>query len=113
MENEKSCELHLHASLRPPHMTDVHVLPALGSPSTDGQLTQVGFDDKAITKEMYQDINKSALIRKIDLRVLPVVCLIYVFAFLDRINIANAAVYGMGEELGLVGNQYNVALTIL
>jgi len=30
-----------------------------------------------------------------------------------RVNIANAAVFGMREELGLVGNQYNVALVIL
>ena len=89
--------------------------PALGSPtpSTDGQLTQVGYEDRAVAKEMYSDINESALIRKIDLRVVPIVCLIYIFAFLDRVNIANAAVYGMKEELGLVGNQYNVALTIL
>ena len=95
-------------------MTDVHILPALGSPtSSDEQLPQVGYDEKVTVKEMYSGVNESALIRKIDLRVVPVVCLIYVFAFLDRVNIANAAVYGMGQDLGLVGNQYNVALTIL
>jgi MFS family permease len=31
---------------------------------------------------------------------------------LDRVNIGNASVYGLVDELGLVGNQYNVALTI-
>jgi len=62
---------------------------------------------------MFPDINESALIRKIDIRVIPVLCLLFSFAFLDRFNIANAAVYGMGNELKLVGNQYNVALTIL
>ena len=51
--------------------------------------------------------------RKIDIRVIPVLCLVYLFAYLDRVNIGNAAVYGMADELGLVGNQYNVALTIL
>ena len=30
-----------------------------------------------------------------------------------RVNIANAAVFGMKEELGLVGNEYNIALVIL
>jgi len=53
------------------------------------------------------------LIRKIDLQVIPALCLLFVFAFLDRVNIANAAVYGMSKDLGLVGNQYNAALTIL
>ena len=62
---------------------------------------------------MYPDINEPALMRRIDIRVVPVLCLMFVFAFLDRINIANAAVYGMNEELGLVANQYNAALTIL
>ena len=91
------------------------MLPALGSSAsfTDGRSTQVGYDEKVTVKEMYSDIDESALIRKIDLRVVPVICLIYFFAFLDRVNIANASVYGMGHDLGLVGNQYNVALTIL
>ena len=62
---------------------------------------------------MYPDIDESALMRKIDIRVIPVLCLVYLFAYLDRVNIANAAVYGIADELGLVGNQYNVALTIL
>jgi len=62
---------------------------------------------------MYPDIDESALIRKIDMRVIPILCLMYLFAYLDRVNIANASVYGMAKDLGLVGNQYNVALTIL
>ena len=51
--------------------------------------------------------------RKIDIRVIPVLVALYLFTYLDRVNIANAAVYGMANDLGLVGNQYNVALTIL
>ena len=62
---------------------------------------------------MYPNIDESALVRKIDIRVVPVLCLLFLFAFLDRVNIANAAVYGMSKELGLVANQYNAALTIL
>ena len=62
---------------------------------------------------MFPNINESALIRRIDLRVIPVLGLIFAFAFLDRVNIGNAAVYEMNEELKLVGNQYNVVLTIL
>ena len=91
------------------------MLPDLDSPapSTNGQLAQLGYDGKAIAKEMFPDINEPALVRKIDIRVIPVLSLMFLFAFLDRFNIANAAVYGMGNELKLVGNQYNVALTVL
>ena len=62
---------------------------------------------------MCPDIDESALMRRIDIRVIPVLVTLYLFTYLDRVNIANAAVYGMANDLGLVGNQYNVALTIL
>ena len=88
---------------------------ALGSPTlpTDEQLTELRYDGKVTVKEMYPHINEAALIRKIDIQVVPVLCFLYFFTFLDRVNIANAAVYGMGKDLGLVGNQYNIALAIL
>ena len=92
----------------------VCVLPALGSPvpSAEVQFTQLR-DGKLTAKEVYPEIDESALMRKIDMRVIPVLCMVYLFAYLDRVNIANAAVYGMSKDLGLVGDQYNIALTIL
>ena len=91
------------------------MLPALGSsvPSIDGQLAQVRCDGKVTAKEMFPDINESTLIRKIDIRVIPILCVVFIFASLDMFNMANAAVYGMVNELKLIGDQYNVALTIL
>jgi len=76
------------------------------------QLTQLS-DGKLTAREMHPDIDEAALMRKIDMRVIPMLCMVYLFAFLDRVNIANAAVYGMSHDLGLTGNQYNIALTIL
>lgn len=52
------------------------------------------------------------LTRKIDFRVLPILFLIYVMAFLDRANISNALTMRMPEELGLSGQQPNAALAI-
>ncbi|KAL8939257.1 MAG: hypothetical protein Q9216_003459 [Gyalolechia sp. 2 TL-2023] len=52
------------------------------------------------------------LITKIDLRVIPVLSILYLLAFLDRTNIANASVFGLQEELQLRNTQYNNALTI-
>lgn len=49
---------------------------------------------------------------KIDLWVVPAFCLLYFLSFLDRVNISNARLYGLSEDLGLTGNQFNVALTI-
>jgi len=112
---KKNCESPLRTSLHYARITFMRrLLPASGSPasSTDGQSARLS-DGKATAKEIYPDIDESALIRKIDIRVVPVLCLLFFFAFLDRVNIANAAVYGMNAELGLVANQYNAALTIL
>jgi MFS family permease len=53
-----------------------------------------------------------ALVTKIDFRVVPFLCILYVLAFLDRVNIANARSFGLATDLGLTGVQYNTALTI-
>ncbi|KAI1177742.1 major facilitator superfamily domain-containing protein [Nemania sp. FL0916] len=58
------------------------------------------------------DINEAKLLRKIDFRILPILCLVYLISFLDRANISNALTLGLPEELGLEGSQSNVALTI-
>ena len=50
---------------------------------------------------------------KIDLRVMPFLCILYLLAFLDRVNIANARSFGLQKDLHLTKNlQYNTALTI-
>lgn len=52
------------------------------------------------------------LISKIDFRVIPILSLMYLMAFLDRTNIANASVFGLQKDLKLTGTQYNTALTM-
>lgn len=73
------------------------------------------------------------LVRKLDLNIIPIVMLLYLFSFLDRqvihwcepdenvrrklmmrrVNVGNARLYGMEEDLGLVGNQYQTAVSLL
>jgi hypothetical protein len=70
------------------------------------------------------------LIRKLDLQLIPVIVLLYLFSFLDRgmsphscvelktkrgttVNIGNARLYGIEEDLGLKKNQYQVCVSIL
>ncbi|KAK3640317.1 hypothetical protein LTR56_011913 [Elasticomyces elasticus] len=60
----------------------------------------------------YNDAETKRILRKVDLRLLPVLALLYVLAFLDRSNIGNARVAGMNTELGLTSTQYNIALTV-
>ncbi|KAK3989518.1 major facilitator superfamily domain-containing protein [Cladorrhinum sp. PSN332] len=52
------------------------------------------------------------LTAKIDLHLIPFVIILYLTAFLDRVNIANARTFGLEEGLGLSSLQFNTALTI-
>lgn len=38
--------------------------------------------------------------------------ILYLLSHIDRGNIGNAKIEGMDKDLGLVGNQYNIASTI-
>jgi len=62
------------------------------------------------------EINTAAekkLLWKIDLHVLPILWVLYMFAFLDRVNIGNAKIQGLTKDLHMSGTQYNVASMIL
>uniref|UniRef100_A0A8H7K111 Major facilitator superfamily (MFS) profile domain-containing protein n=1 Tax=Bionectria ochroleuca TaxID=29856 RepID=A0A8H7K111_BIOOC len=52
------------------------------------------------------------LLVKIDLHVVPFLCIMYLLAFLDRVNISNANVFGLSTELGLKKTEFNAALVI-
>ncbi|OTB08051.1 hypothetical protein M426DRAFT_317566 [Hypoxylon sp. CI-4A] len=53
------------------------------------------------------------LLRKIDIHILPIMCLICLLCFLDRANIGNARLDNLESDLHLVGLQYNDCLAVL
>lgn len=56
---------------------------------------------------------EAGLVMKLDLIIFPVFFTIYMMAFLDRINISNASIQGMTQELHLdEGSRFNVALFV-
>lgn len=58
------------------------------------------------------NIKRTRLQWKIDLWIILPICLLYLLAFLDRVNISNANVYGLSKDIHLTGNQYNIALAV-
>ncbi|KAL9624472.1 MAG: hypothetical protein Q9160_001435 [Pyrenula sp. 1 TL-2023] len=77
--------------------------PDLAHPDTE-------FDDEHVP--VPDSTTERRLMTKIDLRLIPALSILYLLAFLDRTNIANAQVFGLIPDLGLTGNQYNTALTV-
>lgn len=51
--------------------------------------------------------------RKIDMRMLPMLTLIYILNYLDRNNIASARLGGIEEDLRLKGTEYQTCISIL
>ncbi|KAI9040023.1 vitamin H transporter [Aspergillus affinis] len=55
---------------------------------------------------------EKALVRKIDLTLLPTIWIMYLLSYLDRTNIGNAKISGMEVDLNLSSNQYSIALVV-
>ncbi|KAI9323601.1 major facilitator superfamily domain-containing protein [Dichotomocladium elegans] len=52
------------------------------------------------------------VVRKIDIRIVPYVSLLYLCSYLDRVNIGNAKLAGLTEDLNMNNSMYSVALSI-
>ncbi|KAL6875106.1 major facilitator superfamily domain-containing protein [Trichoderma novae-zelandiae] len=62
---------------------------------------------------LLQGADEKKLLRKLDLYIIPLVMALYLFSFLDRVNIGNARLYGLEEDLHLSSQQFQVAVSIL
>lgn len=71
--------------------------------SSDAAVSEsAGFDQAAVNR----------LVRKIDLKLLPLLTTLYLLSFLDRTNIGNARLDTLEVDLGMSGLMYNNALAI-
>ncbi|KAI5457516.1 major facilitator superfamily domain-containing protein [Mariannaea sp. PMI_226] len=70
-----------------------------------------GKPKEAVEEPDFSHIDEAKALRKMDVRLLPVLAILYLLSFLDRGNIGNANIQGLSADLGLSGNQYNICLT--
>lgn len=69
----------------------------------DSQTTDVLADQSAVRR----------LVRKLDFRLLPCLAMTYSFALIDRVNLPNARIAGMDDDLALsVGDRYSIITMI-
>lgn len=52
------------------------------------------------------------LLHKLDMRVLPPLFILWFLSFIDRVNIGMARLGGMEKDLGMKGNDFNIAMII-
>jgi len=68
--------------------------------------------EKPLPGEVIDRIAEKKLLWKVDCHVVPPLLILFLLSFLDRVNIGNAKIQGMTEELHMVGQDYNIALFI-
>ena len=71
------------------------------------------------TPDLSDKAMEQRIVRKIDMRILPFICVSYLINFLDRVNLGNARTLNndiptsnIVNELGLTGNRYNIAVAV-
>ncbi|KAL9111066.1 MAG: hypothetical protein Q9227_004499 [Pyrenula ochraceoflavens] len=72
------------------------------------------FDETRSDDESAKIIKKreSRLIRKIDIRLMPWVVLTFLCAAIDKVNIGNAVIFNLDEDLHLKGSQFNTCVVM-
>jgi hypothetical protein len=65
-----------------------------------------------VSMASFAHLDEKKILRKMDLRLIPMLALLYLLSFLDRGNIGNAKIEGLTEDLGMSGSQYNWCLTV-
>ncbi|KAK3989914.1 putative transporter [Cladorrhinum sp. PSN332] len=67
--------------------------------------------DVHLTADEKAEVDRKLLWR-LDKKLMPWLCFLYLLAFLDRTNIGNAKIAGLNKDLGLTTSSYNATLTI-
>ncbi|KND93266.1 putative transporter [Tolypocladium ophioglossoides CBS 100239] len=85
-------------------------------PTTDGTVGEESQGSRLATEVDYEELSRGVdekkLVRKLDLAIIPLVMGLYLFSFLDRVNIGNARLYGLESDLDLSPTQFQVAVSI-
>ncbi|CAF0905850.1 unnamed protein product [Adineta steineri] len=78
------------------------------------QTTNVQENDTIKTRQykISDDPNDKKLLRKLDLHLIPIMTLLYLLSYLDRVNIGQAKIDGLMESLKLTSTQYNACLSV-
>ncbi|RYP54674.1 hypothetical protein DL768_000610 [Monosporascus sp. mg162] len=63
------------------------------------------------TFESFAHLDEKRILRKMDIRLIPMLAVLYLLSFLDRGNIGNAKIEGLQEDLGMTPDEYNWCLT--
>ncbi|KAJ5443455.1 uncharacterized protein N7458_007327 [Penicillium daleae] len=85
---------------KPSHVTEIDTFRVVDSTTDDEQFYTT-----------FSDERRKKVFRKADLRLVPMLALLYLICHIDRANIGNAKIGGIVQGLGMTGVQYNTVLS--
>jgi sugar phosphate permease len=105
---------------RPPRLCEASIRRAAIATMTSIGLVDVDNGNNAGENSLDQhspgpvdDDASTALVWKIDRHLLPILFVLYLLAFLDRVNLGNARIQGLTQDLHMDGSMYNIASEVL
>lgn len=63
--------------------------------------------------DQWKALHSKKLLRKVDIRLLPFLALMYLLNYLDRTNLAQARLGTLEKDLNMHGDDFNIATSIL
>ncbi|CAK1363431.1 unnamed protein product [Cercospora beticola] len=72
-----------------------------------GDVAQALFDSPDQLHESIDPAEEKKLVRKIDFMIIPYLAVCYAFFYIDKTTLSYAAIFGIREDLNLVGTQYS------
>ncbi|KAM3422324.1 hypothetical protein BST61_g2683 [Cercospora zeina] len=82
------------------------------SQSSDEKARVVAEDKDGVVVQDWTPEEERKVVKKVDFRLFPMLCVVFGLSLLDRANISAAFIAGMDEDLELTGARYNVALLV-
>lgn len=113
MSEEKGKELGTIVSVHDMESPDRGVLAVIMSPS--GKPVEVTGDvDEAMKLAIHNkdyaqldEVTSKRILKKIDMYLLPVMCMLYCFQFMDKLSNSYASVLGLRTDLGMIHDMYS------
>ena len=107
----------MNAKITEPTVTAGGISPTTSSLDKEGKTVVIADDVEGVSPVSGTTLNVSSaaersLVWKFDIRILPVLAIMYLFNSLDKSNLGNAKTAGLEKTLHLQKNQYNIILSV-
>ncbi|KUJ11093.1 MFS allantoate transporter [Mollisia scopiformis] len=75
--------------------------------NVDGDVALKMFDDYSALNSHIDPKAERRLVRKLDMYIIPFICITYLITYIDKATLGYAAIFGMTKDAHLVGTQYS------